>query len=97
MSIAILDLNLVFSVWILGVAEVRFLFGMFATHKPSKQKTDFYFMKLSTEAIKDLRVALRKSYGESFDAAFTDEEVNEIGDLLLNVLAESLKLKNSFS
>lgn len=50
-------------------------------------------MKLSTNAIKDLRIALQKSYGSDFDKRFSDEEINNIGDLLLNVLAESLKLE----
>ncbi len=50
-------------------------------------------MNLSTQAKLDLRNVLRKSYGVDFEVSLSDEEVNEIGDLLLNVLAESLKLK----
>lgn len=50
-------------------------------------------MKLSTQAVEDLRTTLRKLYGVDFESALSDEEVNEIGDLLLNVLAESLKMK----
>ena len=50
-------------------------------------------MTLSTNAIQDLRLALRKSYGEDFDIAFSDEDINEIGELFLNSLAENLKMK----
>lgn len=50
-------------------------------------------MKLSAHAIKDLRISLRKSYGESFDLSLSDEQVNNIGLLLLTGLAEGLKLK----
>ena len=48
---------------------------------------------LSNNAIKDLRIALAQSYGKDWEASLTDEEVTEIGDLLLNILAESLKIK----
>lgn len=50
-------------------------------------------MKLSNAGIKDLRLALQKSYGGNFDMDMSDEEINEIGELLLNTLAESLKNK----
>lgn len=50
-------------------------------------------MQLSTQAIKDLRIALQKTYGVDFEVSLTDEEANRIGDLLLNILAESLKMK----
>lgn len=50
-------------------------------------------MQLSKNAINDLRTALQKSYGVDFARQFDDEEINEIGDLLLNILAESLKMK----
>ena len=50
-------------------------------------------LNLSTQAKLDLRNVLRKSYGVDFEVSLSDEEVNEIGDLLLTVLAESLKLK----
>ncbi|HLP86704.1 MAG TPA: hypothetical protein VK153_02400 [Candidatus Paceibacterota bacterium] len=50
-------------------------------------------MNLSIQAIKDLRIALRKSYGEYFEMSLSDEEVNEIGYLVLNIFAESLKIK----
>jgi hypothetical protein len=52
------------------------------------------FMKLSEKAIKDLRIALKKTYGENFESSLTKDEVNRIGDLLLTILAESLKIKN---
>jgi len=51
--------------------------------------------ELSKNAIKDLRIVLSKSYGNDFEVSLSDEEVNEIGDLLLNVLAESLKIRQS--
>lgn len=52
-------------------------------------------MQLSTKAIKDLRRAMDSSYGEGFSKQLNDEEINEIGDLLLTILAEGLKLKAS--
>lgn len=48
---------------------------------------------LSNEAIRDLRTALQTSYGDNFDRDFSDEEINEIGEVLLSVLAGSLKIK----
>lgn len=48
-------------------------------------------LSLSIEALKDLRIAISKSYGGDFEVSLSDDEVNEIGDLLLNILAESLK------
>lgn len=52
-------------------------------------------MNLTTKAIKDLRTAIENSYGVDFASSLSDEEVNEIGDLLLNILAESLKIKTN--
>lgn len=52
-------------------------------------------MELSIQAIKELRIVLSKSYGSDFEVSLSDEEVNEIGDLLLNILAEGLKIKNT--
>mgnify|MGYP001558231958 CR=1 FL=1 len=49
-------------------------------------------MNLSSKAIRDLRLALRISYGEDFVAALSDQEVNRIGMLLLTCLMEGLKL-----
>jgi hypothetical protein len=48
---------------------------------------------LNQKALADLRVALRKSYGDDFDNTFSDEDVGEIGELLLTILAGSLKIK----
>jgi hypothetical protein len=48
-------------------------------------------MLLSEKAISDLRISLRKSYGDDFDAELTDEEVNRIGVLALTCLKEGLK------
>lgn len=48
-------------------------------------------MKLSTQAIQDLRLNLRKIYGSDF--GLSNEELNEIGLFLLTSLAECLKLK----
>ncbi len=50
-------------------------------------------MDLSKQAKTDLRKTIRKSYGEDFEVSLSDEEVTEIGELLLNILAESLKIK----
>lgn len=50
-------------------------------------------MTLSLKAIRDLRIALRKSYGESFDLLLSDEQIDNIGLLLLTGLVEGLKLK----
>jgi len=50
-------------------------------------------MKLSKQAIKELRVALTNSYGKELNNSLNDEEVNEIGDLLLTILAEGLKTR----
>lgn len=49
-------------------------------------------MNLSDKAVRDLKTALRISYGEDFVAALSDEEVNKIGMLLLTCLMEGLKL-----
>lgn len=50
---------------------------------------------LSKKATDDLRVALSKSYGKDFEVSLSEEEVGEIGSLLLTILAESLKMKVS--
>ena len=50
-------------------------------------------MKLSPKAIQDLRIALRKSYGEDFDIDLVDDQINHIGVLVLTGLVESLKLE----
>jgi hypothetical protein len=50
-------------------------------------------MQLSKESLTDLRSRLIKSYGQELSDKLNDEELNEIGNLLLTVLSESLKLK----
>ena len=50
-------------------------------------------MQLSKESLADLRSRLIKNYGQELSDKLNDEELNEIGDLLLTVLSESLKLK----
>ena len=50
-------------------------------------------MTLSDNAIKDLRTALRKSYGEDFDVALADKEIENIGLFILTGLVESLKIE----
>lgn len=46
-------------------------------------------MKLSVQAIQDLREELQKVYGSDF--SLNDEDLNEIGLFLLTLLAEALK------
>lgn len=48
-------------------------------------------MKLSEKAINELRKELKVKYNSDF--GLTNEELNEIGLLLLTALAEGLKLK----
>jgi hypothetical protein len=50
-------------------------------------------MTLSNNAIKDLRIALSKTYGEAFAIALSDEEIKNIGVLILTGLTESLKME----
>lgn len=50
-------------------------------------------MPFSTTAMNDLRRTLHKSYGESFESSLSENEVAEIGELLLIILTESLKNK----
>ncbi len=49
-------------------------------------------MQLSKNAIEDLRNVLRK-YGEDFERNLLDSEVEEIGNLLLTIHAEYLKME----
>lgn len=44
-------------------------------------------------AIEDLKKTLKNDYGESFALSLNDEEIEEIGNLLLTTLSESLKMK----
>ncbi len=50
-------------------------------------------VQLSQQALQDLRLALRSSYGQDFDTDLTDEQINNLGNLLLTILAEGLLLK----
>jgi hypothetical protein len=49
-------------------------------------------MKLSKSAIEDLRINLRKTYGADFDTSLSDEQVDNIGNIILTAIIESLKL-----
>ncbi len=49
------------------------------------------FMKLSNQAIEELKRDLIEKYGSSF--GLTDEELNTIGVFLITQLAETLKIK----
>jgi hypothetical protein len=46
---------------------------------------------LSSEAIKDLKIALRKSYGSDFGVDLSEEEFNHLGEFLMTCLMEVLK------
>lgn len=48
-------------------------------------------MQLSAKAIEDLKSELINKYGSAFD--LSNDEINEIGSLVLVMLAESLKNK----
>lgn len=50
-------------------------------------------MKLSEKAKVDLRKILIKEVGEERANDFSDEEVNNLGLLFLNILAEDLKME----
>ena len=50
-------------------------------------------MELSLQAIIDLRKTLDQTFETGFSLKLSDSEVNEIGLLLLTVLAEGLKQK----
>ena len=52
-------------------------------------------LKLSNNAIQDLRSKLQLQFGEAIESSLSDQEVNDIGSLLLNILAESLKLEST--
>jgi hypothetical protein len=49
--------------------------------------------KLSIKSIQDLRSALNKSFGESFCNELSEDNLQEIGNALLVVTAEHLKIK----
>lgn len=50
-------------------------------------------MQLSKQSLADLRSRLINSYGQELSDKLNDEELNEIGNLLLTILSEGLKLK----
>ena len=50
-------------------------------------------MELSSKAIQELRMELKRIYGSDFE--LSNEELNEIGLFLLTSLAEGLKLKKN--
>lgn len=50
-------------------------------------------MKLSNKANADLRKVLIKEVGADSANSFSDEELNKIGELLLTILSEGLKMK----
>lgn len=50
-------------------------------------------MKLSDEAIKDLSIILAKETGGAIN--LNQDELNEIGELLLTVLTENLKMRSN--
>ena len=52
-------------------------------------------MELSIQAITDLRNTLDQDFGADFSLQLSDSEVNEIGLLLLTIVAEGLKMRVS--
>lgn len=48
--------------------------------------------KLSTEALLDLRLTLRRLYGEDFDNDLSDNDVGQIGNLILYLYNSGLEL-----
>lgn len=50
-------------------------------------------MELSKKAKDDLRKVLSREVGEERANDFSDEEVNKLGLLFLDILAEGLKMK----
>lgn len=50
-------------------------------------------MNLSAKSIQDLKSALNKTFGETFCDDLSNEELQEIGNTLLVITAEHLKLK----
>lgn len=49
-------------------------------------------VKLSTEAIEDLKKTLRGLYGEDFGSDLTDDEFNHLGDLIMFLFWEGIKM-----
>ncbi len=52
-------------------------------------------MELSKKALKDLRKVLMKDIGIKTINKMSDDDLNQIGNLLLSILAESLKMKKN--
>jgi hypothetical protein len=50
-------------------------------------------MTLSTQASTELKELLCKNYGEVFISALSDEEINHIGLLFLEIAVQGLKLR----
>lgn len=50
-------------------------------------------IKLTAKSISDLRIAIAKSYGSDFERGFSDEDLQEIGNAFLTIMAEHLKIK----
>ncbi len=50
-------------------------------------------MQLSKKSLDDLRKTLIKNYGQELSDKLNDEELNEIGNSLLVVVNENLKIK----
>lgn len=48
---------------------------------------------ISTQAIKDLRVAVRTSYGVTVEASLSEDDLQEVARAILLVTAEHLKIK----
>ena len=51
-------------------------------------------IELSKKAREDLKVALVTDVGREVAESFTEEELNNIGGLLLTILMESLKIRD---
>lgn len=50
-------------------------------------------MSLSNKALTELREILRKTYGEVFESALTDEDIDHLGKLFLEITIQGLKLR----
>ena len=50
-------------------------------------------MQLSAKALAELREALRKTHGEDFERNLSDDDVNHLGLLFLEIVVQSLKLR----
>ena len=50
-------------------------------------------MSLSNKALTELKDVLRNEYGEVFVDALSEEELNHLGQLFLEIVAQGLKLR----